>query len=74
MVRSNDVLDMTSNILCPTTSTSGCVYFSASGVTRYTDSMYNYCTADQSYVYNIDVGSMQSGGDYTQTYGTNCDF
>lgn len=71
---SNDVLDMTSNILCPTTSTSGCVYFSASGVTRYTDSMYNYCTADQSYVYNIDVGSMQSGGDYTQTYGTNCDF
>jgi hypothetical protein len=67
-------MDISSNIICYTTSTSSCVYFSASGVTTYPDTMYNYCAALGHDIYNINLGGTITAGEYNQAYNNNCIF
>jgi hypothetical protein len=68
-------MNLIDNELCYGTTSSSCAWYSNSDVVTSYDTMYNYCTADQSDVYNIDVGAtIGATGGYTQAYGTNCDF
>lgn len=68
-------LDMQNNDICPSTSGSGCVWWSNSNIVTSYDTMDNYCTALGYYIYNINVGLTINGvGTYTQAYNNNCDF
>jgi hypothetical protein len=53
--------------------TSSCAWWGSTGnIPITTDSMINYCPSSGSNVYNILLSSVNSVGDYTQTYNTNC--
>ena len=65
-------LTLYGNALATTTST--WTWFSASGVVTSYDTMYNYCTALGTHIYNINVGTTITSGNYNQSYNNNCDF
>jgi len=63
-------------IMCPGTSSSSCIFYTtpvSNGWDSY-DTMYNYCTALSSSIYNINVGTTFTNGVFTEQYNNNCDF